>query len=430
MLTREQMPGPKKKTTQMTNTQSRAQKIFSRIAELAAITEEPGMITRTYGSNAFVEASKIVQMWMQSAGLQTTIDNIGNVRGRWLSNHPNAKTFIIASHIDTVKNAGRFDGPLGVVMGLDAIENIIENKAVLPFNIELIAFCDEEGIRFHTTFLGSKVVAGSFDATLLTKRDNEGTTLAEIIKKLRGNEAALMDDRLQDDVMGYFEIHIEQGPVLYEANIPVAVVTAIAGQKRIELVFTGTAGHAGTVPMEMRRDALSAAAACISAIEDFAIDHKTTIVATVGKLDVANAASNVIPGNVTCTLDIRSADDVRLAFSCNALQNILAEICEDRNILFEWNTIQETAPVLCNTTLNDLLKQSIKSAGFEVVELVSGAGHDAVPMSAICPVSMLFVRCFKGISHHPLEDVDIKDITAAIEVTDHFLLNLASTYNK
>jgi allantoate deiminase len=235
---------------------------------------------------------------------------------------------------------------------------------------------------------------------------------------------------LKNEAIGYFEIHIEQGPVLYTSNIPVAVVTAIAGQKRVELSFTGISGHAGTVPMNLRRDALCAAAECISAVEDFAVDHTANIVATVGKLHISNAASNVIPANVTCTLDIRSADNVRLTFACNALKNIISEMCEDRKISFEWKTIQETEPVLCDVNLTNLLKQSIKNAGIEVVELASGAGHDAVPMSAICPVSMLFVRCYEGISHNPLEDVELEDVAAAIEVADNFILNLALNYNK
>lgn len=415
----------------MTRNQSRADKIFARVNELAAISEEQGMLTRTYGSDAFMEACEKVRSWMQSAGLETRTDNIGNVRGRLISGNENAKTFIIASHIDSVVNAGKFDGPLGIIMGLDLIENLAKNKVSLPFSFELIAFCDEEGIRFHTTYLGSKSVAGSFDPSLLTATDRDGITLEQVISKLGGDTNLLTADALlEESLLGYFEIHIEQGPVLYKAQIPVAVVAAIAGQKRVELVFTGAAGHAGTVPMNMRRDALSCAAECISAIEDFAVDHTASIVATVGKLDIANAASNVVPGRVKCSLDIRSADEVRLAFACNALQNILREICEDRTITFQWNLIQESAPVTCDATLNNLLKQSIKAAGYEPVELVSGAGHDAVPLSAVCPVSMLFVRCYKGISHNPLEAVEIKDIAAATEVADNFILNLISYYNQ
>ena len=241
------------------NYQERAIKILDRINELASITEQPGMVTRTYGSPSFVKGAQLVADWMIEAGLQTRTDNIGNVRGRWVSKIANAKTLIIASHIDTVVNAGKFDGPLGVIMGLDMIENIINSEIELPFNIELIAFADEEGVRFHTTYLGSKVVAGSFDKNLLNRTDKALITLKEAIKSIGGNPDSLLEDAIQDELLGYFEIHIEQGPVLYESKDPVAVVSAIAGQKRVELIFTGVAGHAGTVPMDMRQDALCCA---------------------------------------------------------------------------------------------------------------------------------------------------------------------------
>ncbi len=288
-------------------------------------------------------------------------------------------------HTSTVVNAGRFDGPLGVLLAIDLVDQVLKENKSLPFTIEVVAFSDEEGVRFHTTYLGSKVLAGSFD-TQLSLTDKDGISLQEAIAKVGGNAVGLRTDMIKDELLGYFEIHIEQGPVLYESGVPVAAVKAIAGQKRIELVFTGTAGHAGTVPMEMRHDALCCAAACISGIEDFAIDHSSSIIATVGMLQIENAASNVIPGKVTCTLDIRSSDDTRLNFACNALQNIIHEICEDRQISFAWNMIQETAPVACSEELTNLLKESIANAGFEVTELVSGAGHDAVALSAICPV--------------------------------------------
>ncbi|MEP6746165.1 MAG: M20 family metallo-hydrolase [Bacteroidota bacterium] len=410
--------------------QHRANKIIQRINELAAISDVDGMITRVYGADAFVAAGKKIVEWMNQAGLATRADNIHNIRGRLNCNVENAKTFLIASHFDTVVNAGKFDGPLGIIMGLDIIEHLIQQKKMLPFNIELIAFCDEEGVRFHTTYLGSKVIAGSFDVDFLVKKDKDNLELADCIQKMGGDPNLLANDSLaNEDLLGYFEIHIEQGPVLYKSGIPVAVVTAIAGQKRSELIFTGVAGHAGTVPMDMRQDALCCAAACIMEIEVFATRNKNNLVATVGKIDVLNAASNVIPGQVKCTLDIRSPDEAALSVACDALNKSLMDICHKRNIAFAWNTIQETAPVLCDTGINKILKLSIIAAGYKEVELVSGAGHDAVPLSLICPVCMMFVRCFQGISHNPLEDVETKDIAAAIEVSDKFLLNLISTFN-
>ncbi|MBD0295398.1 MAG: M20 family metallo-hydrolase, partial [Flavisolibacter sp.] len=350
------------------------------------------------------------------------VDNIGNVRGKLASKHPAAKTFVIASHIDTVVNAGKFDGPLGVLIGLDVVEKIFFYRDTLPFHIELIAFSDEEGIRFHTTFLGSKVVAGSFDKSLLQKKDASGTTLNAVIQKMGGDPERLHQDAIQpQDWLAYFEMHIEQGPVLYKQNIPVAVVTAIAGQKRIEVRFKGMAGHAGTVPMDMRRDALCCASEFVLEVEKFGLAKKEKIVATVGKLQVAHAASNVIPGEVACTLDLRSADKTTLDASYKSLQKMCASICNKRGIHFEWNLVQETEPVTCDQQMNKWLCQAIETAGYEVVKLVSGAGHDAVPVSKVAPVALLFVRCFEGISHNPLEDVELNDIAVAIEVADQFI---------
>jgi allantoate deiminase len=414
----------------MTEYLTRAEKIMARINELASISEDATGITRTFGTKAFIEGSKKVQSWMKEAGLETRVDNIGNVRGRLLSNEPQAKTFVIASHIDTVINAGKFDGPLGVLMGLDLIEQLVRAKTAVLFNIELIAFSDEEGVRFHTTYLGSKVVAGLFDESLLQKKDAVGVSLQQTIQLMEGDIKRLKADAIaKQDWLGYFEIHIEQGPVLYERDIPVAVVTGIAGQNRVEITFKGIAGHAGTVPMDMRNDALCCAAEFILQAERFALANKDKIVATVGKLNIPNSASNVIPGEVVCTLDLRSADEEQLLSAHEALKNVCKEVCAKRNINVDWNLIQTSKPVACDKELNKLLAESIAASGYEVVKLVSGAGHDAVAISAIAPVSMMFVRCLKGISHNPLEDVEIKDIAAAIKVSDNFIHNLINKHN-
>jgi len=404
--------------------------ILQRINELAAISEMPGVITRTLGTEAFIKGRTLVAHWMQQAGLETRIDAIGNIRGRLASNKKDAKTLVIGSHIDTVVNAGKFDGPLGVLMGLALLEQLIQQKTPLPFNIELIAFCDEEGVRFHTTYLGSKVVAGQFDNNLLSRQDANGTTLQEVIQAMGGNTTLLQQDAIKsEDWIGYFEIHIEQGPVLFEKNIPVGIVTAIAGQKRIAITFKGEAGHAGTVPMHMRNDALCAASEFILEVERFAGSHLRQVVATVGTLQITHAASNVIPGEVSCTLDLRSADQQVLSSVYSHLEQLGSAICQQRKIDFTWEPIQETNPVSCNTVMNFLLKQSVQQAGYQVVNLVSGAGHDAVAIAPVAPVAMLFVRCFKGISHNPLEDVELKDIAAAVEISASFIHSLIKKHN-
>lgn len=409
----------------------RADKIMARIEELASITETEQGLTRTFGSGAWREAALTIQSWMQDAGLHAWIDNIGNVRGRLRCQLPCAKTLVIASHMDTVVNAGKFDGPLGVVMGLDTLEQLMHNHTTLPFHIELVAFSDEEGCRFHTTYLGSKVLAGAFEPALLDKRDAAGIPLRNVIHANGSNTELLEADAIATaDWLGYFEIHIEQGPVLYGRNIPVGIVKAIAGQKRAEIVFEGMAGHAGTVPMDMRNDALCCAAEFILAVESTALRYKTQIVATVGKLQVANAASNVIPGAITCTLDLRSADSRMLSEVYETLQRTAAAICSRRNITFEWTAVQETSPVTCDPALSAILARAVTAAGYEPLELVSGAGHDAVAVAAVAPVCMLFVRCYKGISHNPLENVELKDIAAALQVAENFLQQMIHQHNQ
>ena len=401
---------------------TRAERIMRRIQQLAAISEDVDGVTRTFGTPAFLQGRALVQGWLQAAGLATRIDGIGNLRARLLSANPAAKTFVLASHIDTVVNAGKFDGPLGVLMGLDLLEQLLAQKTELPFHIELIAFSDEEGVRFHTTYLGSQVVAGSFDFGWLARSDAGGITLARALELIEADAAQIAADAIPAaDWLGYFEMHIEQGPVLWERQIPVALVTAIAGQRRVELTFRGMAGHAGTVPMNMRQDALCAAAEFVLIAEQFALAHGQGQVATVGKLALSHAASNVIPGEVACTLDLRSPNEAQLAEAYEHLHTYTAAIATQRNVALEWNLVQQTAPVACDADLNELLAQAIADTSHEVISLVSGAGHDAVPVSAVAPATMLFIRCFKGISHNPLEDVELADLAAAIEVADRFL---------
>ncbi|GAA4354385.1 allantoate amidohydrolase [Hymenobacter saemangeumensis] len=404
---------------------SRAEKVMQRIEQLAAISEDAEGVTRTFGTDAFLRGRDLVQSWMEAAGLSTRTDSIGNLCARLSSRNPAAKTFVIASHIDTVVNAGKFDGPLGVLMGLDLLEQLAQQTTDLPFHLELIAFSDEEGVRFHSTYLGSKVVAGSFDPSLLDRADAQGITLAQALAKMGADARRLAQDAIPaEQWLGYFEAHIEQGPVLWERHIPVAVVTAIAGQQRVELQWRGMAGHAGTVPMDMRQDALCAAAEFVLAAEQFGQANKEKIVATVGKLQVSHAASNVIPGEVICSLDLRSADAARLASAYEELRQLAQSIASRRRVQLGWNAVQQTAPVACAPALSQQLSQAIAGAGHEVVELVSGAGHDAVPISAVAPVTMLFIRCYKGISHNPLENVELADLAAAIEVSERFLMEL------
>ncbi len=291
----------------MKNYKLRAEKIETRIQELAQYSDEQDCLSRIFGTKAFLECQNKIESWMKEAGLQTYIDNIGNVRGKLLSEEKDAKTFVIASHFDTVINAGKYDGSLGILAGLDVMENLAAKNIRPPFNIELIAFSDEEGVRFHTSYLGSKIVAGNFNSGLLETKDDNGISLGQALQGLQYDNAKLTENAIKpEEWLGYYEIHIEQGPVLYKNNIPAGIVTAITGKRRISIEFTGIAGHAGTVPMKSRTDALCAAAEFILAVERFASSKKSNVVATVGKLEIEHAATNVIPGKVTCSLDLRS----------------------------------------------------------------------------------------------------------------------------
>jgi allantoate deiminase len=402
---------------------TRAARLMARIDELAAISEDPTGVTRTFGTPAFLQGRALVQRWMEEAGLSTRIDHIGNLRGRLAGDAEGAQTFVIGSHIDTVVNAGKFDGPLGVLMGIDLLEALRTSGAARPFHWELVAFSDEEGVRFHTTYLGSKVLAGSFEMDWLDRTDVHGTTLKEALHTMGIAEAELIpqDALPANQFLGYFEAHIEQGPVLWERQIPVAVVTAIAGQRRAELTWHGMAGHAGTVPMTMRQDALVAAAEFVLAAEQLARTDTHGLVATVGKLTVNGAASNVIPGQVVHTLDLRSPDETRLATAYETLRAKAEAIAQTRGVGLTWQLVQQGAPVTCDAALTDSLAVAIADAGHEVIRLVSGAGHDAVPVAAVTPVTMLFIRCYKGISHNPLENIEVDDLTAALEVAERFV---------
>ena len=352
----------------------RASIINERINELSTYSDDENCITRVFGRKSFLECGNKIASWMCDAGLETYIDNIGNVRGKLKSNNPDAKTFVIGSHYDTVRNAGKFEGTLGILTGLDVIENIISKNISLPFNIELIAFSEDGGVRFNYSSLGSEVVAGTFHNKFLEIKDEQGNTLSQILKSLNYDSTKLSENAIApENWLGYFEIHIDQGNILFENNIPVGVVNSISGQKRIEIRFTGKAGHAGTVRMDMRKDALCAAAKFILAVEKYALHEKNNLLATVGKLKIANPASNVIPGTVNCTVDIRSDDAEILSKAYEAINYECERICDKRNIYFEWKLIQEIAPVSCNKKLRRLLTNSINEKKIELISLQSGA---------------------------------------------------------
>jgi allantoate deiminase len=376
---------------------------MGRCDELGRVSEEKGRLTRTFASPAMREANALVGSWMREAGLTVREDAAFNLIGRLPSPKRGAKTLIIGSHLDTVRNAGKYDGPLGVLLGIAVAGKLRGHK--LPFHLEVVGFSDEEGVKYQTTYLGSRAMLG-----LLTQKDLQ--TIEE-----KGIEKAR---RPRSEFLAYLEAHIEQGPFLEEQNRPLGVVTAIAGQTRISADITGRAGHAGTTPMNLRRDALCGAAELILAAE------KTGVIATVGQCQVAPGASNVIPGLVALTLDVRDADDVRRRAACAKLKREALRITKHRGLrLHDWQIVQETPSVRMDPAMTRILRGA---AGRVVPALPSGAGHDAAVMARACPAAMLFVRCKGGVSHHPEESVETSDVAAALDALTLAVLELAKQH--
>ena len=397
-----------------------AEVVMRRCEELAGCTEEPGIVYRPFATDSMRAAHALVSGWMGEAGMAVTHDNVGNLRGRYAGS--GAAKLLLGSHLDSVRNAGRYDGPLGVMVAIAAVQRLHDQRRKPPFSLEVLAFADEEGVRFGTTYLGSRAVAGTFDANDLSRQDAAGVTMADAIRSFGGDPERIADDRRDAaGLLGYVEVHIEQGPVLEDLGRAAGVVRAIAGQDRMVVTFTGEAGHAGTVPMDRRRDALVVAAMFVIAVEQEARGHEG-LVATVGRLEVRPGGTNVIPGQVDLSLDVRHADDaVRLA----SVQRIVAGaqlLAEGRGLTAEVRPVAESAAVNCSPRLIELLS---KAAGGDAPALVSGAGHDAVPMSSLTDIGMLFVRCKGGVSHNPAESVTVEDVQVAIDVLVRFLDLLA-----
>jgi len=375
-----------------------------RCDELGTISEEPGRLTRTFASPAMRQANKLVGAWMNEAGLKVREDAAFNLLGRWDSTRRGAKTLLLGSHLDTVCDAGKYDGPLGVLTAIAAVKLLRERGVKLPFNLEVVGFSDEEGVRYQTTYLGSRALTG-----MLTAADLKRIAEKQIVKARRPH----------GEFLGYAEVHIEQGPVLEKHNLPIGVVTAIAGQSRLRVEFHGVAGHAGTVPMNLRQDALAGAAELVLAAE------RCGVLGTVGKLDVAPGASNVIPGHAALTLDVRDQNDSRRAAAVKSLHAKAKVIAKRRGLRLTWTPVQQTAAVQCDKALTNVFAGCVARRSLKVLKLPSGAGHDAVALSAICPVAMLFVRCKGGISHNPAESVKTTDVEPAIEILADFVQTIA-----
>jgi len=395
--------------------------VMQRCDVLGSISDEPGRLTRPFASDAMRRAHERVTAWLREAGMRTRRDNIGNLRARYEGVPGSTATLLLGSHLDSVRDAGKYDGPLGVLVAIAAVQALHDRDLRLPFAIEVVGFADEEGLRYGTTYLGSRALAGSLEAFDLDRNDAAGVTMAEAIKAFGGDPRRIAEDRWSGgELLGYCEVHIEQGPVLEARGLPLGVVSAIAGQSRFQLTFTGEAAHAGTTPMDHRRDALVAAAAFVQAVESVA-KSKTGLVGTVGQLTVQPGAANVVPGEVTLSLDVRHADDAERIPAAERLLNLAGEIAKHRSIGLTITRITENAAVRCSERLTSLLAEAVRDRGHSPLQLASGAGHDAVVMAGLTEVAMLFVRCKGGISHNPAESVAEADVAAAIDALNRFL---------
>jgi allantoate deiminase/N-carbamoyl-L-amino-acid hydrolase len=399
-------------------------RILDLVDRLGTFSETPDGLTCTYLTPAHRAAASQLLAWMQDAGMVAGIDTVGNVVGRYPATDPQARTLIVGSHYDTVRNAGKYDGRLGILTALVVIEQLARRGQRLPFHVELIGFAEEEGVRFGTAYMGSRVVAGTFDPQALERRDATGLSVSDLIRSTGADPADIAAlARRPQDLLAYVEVHIEQGPVLLEAELPLGVVSAIAGGARFAVSISGVAGHAGTVPMVTRHDAAAAAAEVILCVEK-RCSEAPGLVGTVGQLAVTNGAINVIPGHCELSLDIRADEAVNRD---RAIDDVLAEIdriAKRRGVGIEVTEIQRMPVVPCSPDLQRLLGDAIARAGFAAPVLPSGAGHDAVTFHGLAPVGMLFVRCGNGgVSHSPLETVSEGDADLAGQVLMDLLTN-------
>ena len=398
---------------------------MERCEALGACSEDADRLTRPFATEAMRQVNQLVEGWMQEAGMRTRIDNVGNLRGRYEAGRQDAPTLLLGSHLDSVRGAGKYDGPLGVIVAIAAVRRLHRRGARLPFAIEVIGFADEEGLRFGSTYLGSRALAGTFDQADLDRIDTAGTTMAQAIAAFGGDPTCIADDRWADGpILGYCEVHIEQGPVLEAQEVALGVVSAIAGQSRYTIAFSGEAGHAGTVPMDRRRDALTAAAELVLAAESEARAGKG-LVATVGKLGVEPGATNVIPGRVELSLDVRHAEDALRIAAAERILRRAAEIAATRHVTATIESRGDNPAVPCAPRLVSLLSRAVAELGLPEVLLVSGAGHDGVALAGMTDIGMLFVRCAGGISHNPAESVMVDDVAIAMAAVDRFLELLA-----
>ena len=398
---------------------------------IGAWSDDDTGLTCAYMTDAHRRTAAQLATWMREAGMVADIDAVGNVVGRYLSDNPHAKTLITGSHYDTVRNGGKYDGREGILLPIAIIKLLHERGEKLPFHLEVIGFSEEEGVRFKSTFLGSNAVIGQFDMGLLDNIDRDGISMRDALKSA-GHDAASIPSlaRNPNELLGYVEVHIEQGPVLLQHDLPVGIVTSIAGSCRYMVQLKGVASHSGTTPMTMRKDAATAAAEILLYVEQrCAQDQHASLVGTVGQLQVPNGSTNVIPGACVFSLDIRAADDTIRDAAVNDVLQFIDTVCQRRTIESTVEKMVSAPAVPCAPWLMEQLTAATERAGVRPFKLASGAGHDAMAVAKVTDVAMLFTRCGNGgISHNPLETMTADDAEVSAQILLDFLRNFTPKY--
>jgi allantoate deiminase len=402
----------------------RAQSLIDACWQIAKFSESSENLTRTFLSPPTHRVHELLGDWMRRLGMETRVDAAGNLRGVYRGRQEALPRLLMGSHIDTVPNAGTFDGVLGVVVALALIEALDGER--LDYDIEVVAFSEEEGVRYKVPFIGSRALIGDVDDSLLNQKDDFGVSMRDAIEAFGLSVSELSKAVLDAGTFAYLEFHIEQGPVLEDLNVSLGIVEAIAGQSRYELTFRGRANHAGTTPMRLRHDALAGAAEWIAAVEQEAnaIDG---LVATVGRIDVLPGATNVIPGEVRLSLDIRHATDSSRLVASGHLLAKATEIASRRGLTVESTKQVEEASIAMDSTFASALESAAIATRAHPHRMVSGAGHDAMILAKKVPSAILFLRSPRGISHHPDESVLPEDVEAALAAGLYFLQHLEPT---
>ncbi|HEY1454313.1 MAG TPA: allantoate amidohydrolase [Roseiarcus sp.] len=395
------------------------QRLMARLDAFAAFSDEPRRLTRLFLSDAHRRAAQAFIGWCSEAGLAANVDAAGNVVARYEGRRGGAPALMLGSHIDTVRDAGRYDGNYGALAALAVVEELAERGERLDHAIEIVAFGDEEGVRFRTTLTGSRALAGTYPEDALDQRDAGGVSMREALAAFGGDpdKAASIG---RTGVAAFVEAHIEQGPILEAEGLPLGIVTAINGATRLEVGVDGVAGHAGATPMRLRSDALTAAAEMALMIEARA-RAEADLVATVGRFDVWPDATNVIPGHVQFSIDIRAPDDARRAAARADVESRIAAIAAARGVRASVAKVHDANAFACDTSIMAGLKQAVEAVGVTPRLLPSGAGHDTMAMGKLCPAGMLFVRCKGGVSHNPLESITVEDCALGLAALTRFV---------